>query len=179
MKLPVSKSTAIAGGGVLLVAGVILAAERGGWVGKRGQPRDGSAAGPSSKRSDKPQTCPTEATVEDPKLVVDPEFIKTRFTTNTCWRTAAGDINSCLDPDEAACEKRLTGMRRLVGKSGECAPRPKELFCSIHVSVHERAATICFETKAACDALIEKKKKQPARVCRIVPACERVALPPV
>ncbi|HEU4409676.1 MAG TPA: hypothetical protein VFS43_30760 [Polyangiaceae bacterium] len=180
VKLPVSKSTAIAVGGVLLVTGLVIAAEQGGGRPKRERPRRDPAAEGSARprRSAEPNTCPTENAVVDPELKVDPEFVKTRFVTKTCWRTAAGDLSSCSDADDAACEKRVGAMRRVIGKAGECVGRPAELFCAVHVAANGKPANTCFETKASCDAFLEKKRGR-SHVCRIVPACERVALAPI
>jgi hypothetical protein len=176
MRLPISKSKAIMVGALLLFVGLIVAAERG----SEPTRRDASARGSNSVRprgSSSPKTCPTETVVEDPALITEAsEYVKTRFTTNTCWRTAAGDLNSCLDPDEAACTKRLAGMKALIRKAGECVARPSEVYCAVYVRSNGRPNTLCYETKGACDDVRTKKKMQ-AGTCRITPACERVALP--
>lgn len=186
MKLPVPKSTLVAGGGLLVIAGIILNAELNGGDekatreqrSKRERPAPSSAAEGASPRpaSSVAEGCPNETTVEDPALKVDPEFIKKRYSTKTCSRTAAGEINGCLDADEAACKKRLDSLRRFLKTPGECLARPAELFCSAHALANGNITTACFETSQACDSYHEKKKNRP-RICRTATACERIALP--
>jgi hypothetical protein len=195
MKLPFSKSTAVALGGVLLIGGVILAAEWNSLRGpdverdssrgrasdpeaRRGRTRalDGKGAGPRGSAASK--SCPTETTVEDPTLKADPEFIKGRYKTNTCSETGAGELNGCVDPDREACEKRLTGLTRMLKNPGRCLPRPTEMYCATLVLVDERASTFCFETKEKCGQFHERKKSR-GKICRMNSACELVTLPPV
>jgi hypothetical protein len=179
VKLPVPKSTLIAGGGMLVIAGIIINAERSGPSEKTTRERPT----PSAQRSASPQPassvaegCPNETTVEDPTLKIDPEFIKKRYSTKTCSRIPSGEINGCLDADEAACKKRLDNLRRFLKTPGECLARPAELFCSVHALANGNVTTACFETSQACDSYHEKKKNRP-RICRTATACERIALP--
>jgi hypothetical protein len=181
MKVPISKSAAIAGAGVLLVGGVIVAAQ----IDKRqpgpaGEARHEQGAGSGGGRVKEPsrKRCPTEKAVEDPGLTVDPEAMKSRFKAPACMRLASREINGCIDADEEACKKRLQVRSRLIRAPGECLARPSELFCSVHESTSGHPLTVCFETKQECDGHHEEMRGK-ARICRIAPACARVALPPV
>jgi hypothetical protein len=195
MKLPFSKSTAVAIGGVLLIGGVILAAEWNSLGGpeverdsSRGRPADADARrgrtralegkGAAARGSAAGKSCPTETTVDDPSLKVDPEFIKTRFKTNTCSETATGELNGCVDADQEACEKRLQGLTRMLKNPGRCLARPAQVYCTSLVLADERTSSFCFEAKDKCDQFHERKKSR-GKICRMNPTCEVVTLPPV
>jgi hypothetical protein len=183
VSLQISKSRAIAAGALALVAGFVVYSEMNGRDAEAGrgarreQGRD-AARGSASARPKVAKGCPGEVTVEDPSIKVSPEYIKGRFSTKTCSRTSAGEVNACMDADEEACKKRLAGIARMMKNPGECLNRPAELYCSVHKLDDDRATTACFETKQLCDTYHERKRGQP-RICRTAPSCELVTLPPV
>ncbi|HEU4534916.1 MAG TPA: hypothetical protein VFS00_12390 [Polyangiaceae bacterium] len=192
MKLPFSKSTAVALGGVLLIGGTILAAE---WNSlkspevsrdstrgrdadaRRGRARAIEGKGAAPRGSAAAQTCPTENTVEDPTLKADPEFIKARFRTGTCSETGAGELNGCIDVDQAACEKRLSNLTRMLKNPGRCLARPAQVYCETLVMPGERHSSFCFETREKCDQFRERKQAR-GKICRMNSTCELVTLPP-
>ncbi len=195
MKLPVSKSTAVFGGGLLLVAGIIAVLQltggdgeiqresRGrGESGERGERawgRHAAAKGASSAARDAAaQPCPNDATVEDPALKVDPDFVKSRFAAKICSQTSNGEINACVDPDEETCKARIGKMNRVAARTTQCRPRGAELHCTVYALANNKPVTACFETKASCDDYRAKQQGR-NRICRTSPACEVAALPPL
>lgn len=169
--------------GIVLIGGVILAAEvkREDGKGASKHPPGGAQPAASADDDDEPKprskhpVCPTRPAVEDPTLGPTAEQLKPRFSSGTCLKNEGGIITACVDASPAACEQRVAGVRKFFKNAGACVPKPDEVFCASLVTAGDDTKVLCFDTNDRCEEYRQSKSKR-TKICRVSPKCQQIKI---